>query len=269
MNIHTAAVAIAFAVLSCNAGAIGSFADVTVYDRAENRVLPVYYHAGRYYVAGTPGNEYQLTIRNQQPGDIMTVVSVDGINAVSGETADWNQTGYVFGPNTGYSIKGWRKSLQRVARFFFTALDDSYAARTGRPANVGVIGIAVFRRKSEPAISLGRMSEDKRDAGRDSAPRAEVQGAPAERAAGNAAEATRGAAASPPQAADKALGTGHGASETAPVRYTGFERASSSPDEVITIYYDSYRNLLAQGVIRAPNLARPTPFPGQFVPDPR
>jgi len=42
------------------------------------------------------------------------------------------------------------------------------------------------------------------------------------------------------------------------------------PDEVITIYYDSYRNLVAQGVIRdAARIARPSPFPGQFVPDPR
>jgi hypothetical protein len=41
------------------------------------------------------------------------------------------------------------------------------------------------------------------------------------------------------------------------------------PAEVITIYYDSHRNLVAQGVIRAPQLALPVPFPGQFVPDPR
>jgi hypothetical protein len=53
------------------------------------------------------------------------------------------------------------------------------------------------------------------------------------------------------------------------VRYTNFERASNTPDEVITIYYDSYRNLVAQGVIRdSTRLARPNPFPGQFVPDP-
>ena len=65
------------------------------------------------------------------------------------------------------------------------------------------------------------------------------------------------------------LGTGHGRSETSVVTYTEFERATAVPDEVITIYYDSYRNLVAQGVIRAPSLARPDPFPGRFVPDPR
>lgn len=271
MKLKTVVAAAALAVLSCNANAIGTLADVTVYDRAENRVLPVYFHEGRHYVAGKPGNEYQIAIRNQQAGEIMTVVAVDGVNAVSGETASWSQTGYVFPVNASYSIKGWRKSLQRVARFFFTELDNSYAARTGRPDNVGVIGVAVFRKKADPAISLGRVWENKREADRADAPRREEQGEAAESSVKSAADAiSRQPAAAPaPQVMEKNLGTGHGASEAAPVRYTNFERASASPDEVITLYYDSYRNLLAQGVIKAPSLARPAPFPGQFVPDPR
>ena len=68
------------------------------------------------------------------------------------------------------------------------------------------------------------------------------------------------------------LGTGHGRSEESHVTYTNFERATSSPAEIITIHYDTYENLLAQGVIYQPPVyARPTPtpFPGQFVPDPR
>ena len=68
------------------------------------------------------------------------------------------------------------------------------------------------------------------------------------------------------------LGTGHGRSEESSVTYTNFERATSSPAEVVTIHYDTYENLVAQGVIvNPPVYARPapTPFPGQFVPDPR
>jgi hypothetical protein len=104
--------------------------------------------------------------------------------------------------------------------------------------------------------------------------RADSAPAAAESVAKNAADTGAADAAirqpsAPAPAPEKNLGTGHGSSETSPVRTTTFERASSSPDEVITIYYDSYRNLLAQGVIRAPQLARPQPFPGQFVPDPR
>jgi hypothetical protein len=273
MKLSIVIAAIGLALTAGNAAAVGSLADVTLYDRAENRVLPVYFHDGRYYVVGKPGNEYQLTIRNQQGTDIMAVVSIDGVNAVSGETAHWSQTGYVFGGNTSFSIKGWRKSLQQVARFYFTELDNSYAARTGRPDNVGVIGVAVFRRKPDPVIGLRRERDQKPEANRADMAQSEAQGAPAEAASKRAADsanrpATATAAAAPPMA-EKSLGTGHGAGETSPVRYTSFERASSSPDEVITLYYDSYRNLLAQGVIKAPVLARPTPFPGRFVPDPQ
>jgi hypothetical protein len=257
-------------LLGCTgqAQAVGIVADVTVHDRAENRTLPVHYHEGRYYVIGRPGNEYQVNVRNRQSGEILTVISVDGVNAVSGATADWGQTGYVLSPYTSFGIKGWRKSMQRVAAFVFTEFDRSYAARTGRPDDIGVIGVAVFRKKSEPAISIDR-DFDQRRKGPASA------GAPAGNVESAAKESSHPADAAPPVVPqpvlpEKSLGTGHGKSETSVVRYTSFERAATTPDEVITIYYDSYRNLAAQGVFRdSERIARPSPFPGQFVPDPR
>ena len=139
-----------------SAGAVGALADITVYDRAENRTLPVYFHDGRHYIVGRPGNEYQVNVRNNQPNEVLAVISVDGVNAVSGETANWTQSGYVLSPYTSFGIKGWRKSMQRTAAFFFTQHENSYAARTGRPDNVGVIGVAVFRKKVEPPIALNR-----------------------------------------------------------------------------------------------------------------
>ncbi len=258
--------------IASQAQAVGGVADVSVYDRAENRTLPVYYHQGRYYIAGKPGNEYQVNIRNNQPGEILSVIAVDGVNAVSGETANWSQTGYVLGAHTSFGIKGWRKSLQRTAAFFFTELENSYAARSGRPDNVGVIGVAVFRKKAEPAVGINRHFERKRQAAADDGPASEGQNT----AKDEVAQGARSEAAPPPastvapQPEPKKLGTGHGQSETSVVRYANFERASSTPDEVITIYYDSYRNLVAQGVIRdRTRIARPNPFPNQFVPDPR
>jgi len=251
--------------------AAGSVADVTIYDRAENRTLPVYYHEGRYYVVGRPGNEYQVNIRNRQAGEVLAVISVDGVNAVSGETANWSQTGYVLSPHTSFGIKGWRKSTQRVAAFFFTELENSYAARTGRPDHVGVIGVAVFRPKFEPAVSINRDYRQRREAPASGAPEGGVDNAAKE--SGRAADAAAPLASTvvpQPPAPEKSLGTGHGRRETSVVRYANFERASSTPDEVITIYYDTYRNLVARGVIPdAPRIARPNPFPGQFVPDPR
>jgi hypothetical protein len=69
------------------------------------------------------------------------------------------------------------------------------------------------------------------------------------------------------------IGTGYGRSETSYVQYTDFQRASETPSETIAIYYDSYENLLAQGVLVSAPIAkaRPEPFPdaGRFVPPPR
>ncbi len=134
--------------------AAGRLADVEIYDRASGRTLPVYASGGHWFVAGRPGNEYQVTIRNRDRGDLLAVVSVDGVNVVSGETAAAAQSGYVIERGRPLSIAGWRKSLEKIAAFYFTDLGDSYAARTGRPDNVGVIGVALFRRKPEPLAEL-------------------------------------------------------------------------------------------------------------------
>ena len=52
------------------------------------------------------------------------------------------------------------------------------------------------------------------------------------------------------------------ARESSYASYTRFERASDTPAETIAIYYDSYENLLAQGVpVASPPLARCAPQP--------
>ena len=249
------------------AAAVGNLVDVTIHDRAENRALPVYRHEGRYYVVGKPGNEYHVRVRNRTAADVLAVVSVDGVNAVSGETANWNQAGYVLAPTQSFDIRGWRKSLQRVAAFFFTEHQHSYAARTGRPDNVGVIGVAVFRKQPEPQVYLPR--------DRSWGPRAESSqpggesGAAADSASRLAENAPASRAAPFPVEKSTVLGTGHGRSVASPVAYTDFARATAAPEDVIVIQYDTYSNLVAMGVIQAPRIAAPAPFPGQFVPDPR
>ena len=70
---------------------------------------------------------------------------------------------------------------------------------------------------------------------------------------------------------EEKLGTGHGEREWSAVRYTSFRRATQYPNQVVTIRYDSYRNLVARGIIPGhPPVGEPIPFPGgEFVPDPR
>jgi hypothetical protein len=275
--------------------AVGQMADVSVFDRAENRILPVYQHDGRTYVVGHPGRGYQLRIRNRTGREVLAVVAVDGVNVVTGETAGWEQSGYVFAPRQSYDIRGWRKSMRRIAAFFFTEHENAYATRTGRPENVGVIGVALFRKKHEPASRIHRPSPrlGQRHDGSHDAPAESASPATAEAGAANARDDSARKEADPlgdttgahgfseshvphpgaPFPRARTLGTGHGRSEASHATYTGFERASAQPAEVITIHYDTYANLVAMGVIREPRHARPysypTPFPGQFVPDPR
>lgn len=264
------AAALALWTVAGAAAAVGGIADVTVYDRAQGRTLPVYRHDGRYYVVGNPGNEYQVRVRNRTGADILAVVSVDGVNAVSGETADWGQTGYVLGRYQGYDIKGWRKSEQRVAAFFFTEHANSYAARTDRPDNVGVIGVALFRKKEEPQARIEqyrRWHDAPVPGARDEGAPAAAEDATSAHGSSRSAESADGSRHAPRKSAS--LGTGHGRSEVSHVTYTEFERATGHPGEVIAIHYNTHANLVAMGVIRAPRIAQPSPFPGQFVPDPR
>lgn len=243
MNIVQFACAALLAAFSACAAAVGGLADLSVYDRSEGRSLPVYWHGGRAWVVGKPGNEYQLNLRNRQGEDLLAVLSVDGVNVVSGETANVQQGGYVLSPGRALEVAGWRKDLSRTAAFYFTPLADSYAARTGRPDNVGAIGVALFRRRAPDPAPLSQI-----------VPRAKAE---------------RGDAAAS-RAAEAPLGTGHGRQETSHARLVGFERATREPAETVVLYYDSYSNLVARGIIPAQPFGRrpaPDPFPG-FVPDP-
>ena len=260
--VRLALLSIAALAVSTPALAIGRFADIEVIDGSNGRVLPLYHHSGHYYVAGEPGQEYRVRIANHEPGRMLAVASVDGINVISGETASPDQTGYILDAYEGYDILGWRKSLDHVASFYFTRLPDSYAARTGRAQDVGVIGVALFREKAAPP-AIG-MIED-RAAG--------MPAQPPTAAAPPTAPATQAAlardAASAMEKAENRLGTGHGRSQDSSVVNADFDRASTTPGEIVAIYYDSRSNLVARGIIPGPDgNHRPNPFPNGFVPDP-
>src|SRR6266699_5465773 len=91
-------------------------------------------------------------------------MSVAGVNVITGDTASPSQSGYVLDAHGSFEIAGWRTSMSRTAAFFFTTLANSYAARTGRPDNVGVIGVAVFRERPRVFRQFGGKVERQRAA---------------------------------------------------------------------------------------------------------
>jgi hypothetical protein len=258
---QTISILVATLLTACTAMAdVGTHADVSVINRSTGETLPLYRHHGRYYVEGKAGDRYAIQMCNRTGGRLLTVLSVDGVNAVTGQTAAASQNGYVLSPWSSAEIAGWRKDMNEVAAFYFTALGDSYAARTGRPDNVGVIGVAIYKEYVEPLLPQVENSVSAQF-------RSEASGRLAAQDAAGAPAPAEFSSRSKAMAEEK-IGTGHGERIHAPTQSTEFRRASSSPSEVITIYYDSRTNLIAQGVIpRRPRMPQPFPNTG-FVPDP-
>jgi hypothetical protein len=273
----------------------GRLVQVDVYDRADGAALPVYAKNGRSYIVGMPGHEYAVRIRNCTSGRVLVVTSVDGVNVISGETAAQTQSGYVLDAWGSVEIAGWRKNMDRVAAFYFTDLGDSYAARTGRPQNVGVVGVAVFQEKSQPIVlqdykkRYGAARSSDAPSSAEALPSAPPSTSRQEASVDNIARSLAGAASARADVAanegsDKdssasaqkslgKLGTGHGRSEDSHVTTVTFQRATESPAETVAVQYDRRENLVAMGVLPPPYIARrqqPDPFPGEmrFVPDP-
>ena len=248
---------------------------IDVYDRTQGETRAIHPLDSQRYVVGTPGHEYAIRIRNETSRRILAVTSVDGVNVVTGETAAPEQSGYVIEAGGSVEIAGWRRSLERTSAFYFTDLGDSYAARTGRPRNVGVIGVAVFHEVLRPMISSFLrdkvLAHENEGDPRARAERADAA-APAAPVQDAAGETGRLAASEPRQMLSNKLGTGFGRDEASLVQRVRFERATSAPAESISIQYDRRDNLIAMGVLPRPRYAQqtPDPFPAmRFVPAPR
>jgi hypothetical protein len=240
--------------IAIEAQAVGGLANIQIIDRETGNVLPTYRCRGEYWVAGRPGARYSIMVQNYRGQRLLAVTAVDGINVISGETGAWGQSGYVLGAGESYEIAGWRKSDAEIAAFDFTSAGRSYAERTGRPANIGVIGVALFLER--PARVPQYEARDREGAAR-AAPQSPLAASLALPSPAPKSEEIQ------PYTPAEKLGTGHGAREASYVQNTQFDRLSSTPNEVIKIRYDSFENLVAMGVVPS----RPA-WRGGYVPDP-
>jgi hypothetical protein len=256
-----------FALPACS-NANERLVDVQIRDMDRYSTLESYLDRNQTYVAGRPGHRYAVVLQNQTGQRVLAVLSVDGVNAISGQTAGASQTGYVLAPYQRMEVRGWRKSMQDVAQFRFTDLPDSYAARTGRPDNVGVIGVAVFRERVYQTYNSYEEDYGYRDDRYREKSSAGNQAGSAD-AAAPAAKSQRSIAQSESR---QELGTGHGERRYDPARSTTFERESAYPNQVSKVFYDSYEALVDRGIIRDYRRRnrgnRPDAFPIGFVPDP-
>ena len=115
----------------------------------DGKVLPQFVHEGKSYVAAELGKNFSLRVSVPRFGRFEGVLSVDGLDVLTGDTAKTAAGGYVFTSATtpdDNDITGFRLNDKTVAKFIFVERGGSYAELTHRPANVGVIGPSFTKR---------------------------------------------------------------------------------------------------------------------------
>lgn len=194
------------------------------------RPVAEYYARGRTYVEAIQGAEYELRVRNPSPDRVAVALSVDGVNTIDARhTSAWNASKWVIEPYQTITISGWQMSSERARRFYFTNERDSYGAKLGQTANLGVISAVFFReRRREITITNPR----------------EAPVSKSSRAEGTLDKR----AAAPMRDDDEYAATGIGRNVRNDVRWVNMDLDSNAAGEV-TIRYEYYSALLRLGVV--------------------
>lgn len=113
-------------------------------------------HQGNTYVEGRVDTEYTLKVKNNNWSRVMAVISVDGINVISGKpaTSKKSDPGYIIDGYSCVDIKGFRKDLNTVGAFKFCTKQESYCNTAGAPGNNGVIGVRIYSEKIRTPIYI-------------------------------------------------------------------------------------------------------------------
>ena len=192
------------------------------------RPLTEYYARGRTYIEALQGAEYELRVRNGSSDRVAVALSVDGLNTIDARhTSAWNASKWVIEPYQTITISGWQMSSERARRFYFTNERDSYGAKLGQTANLGVISAVFFRERSRPVpiTPPHPVTRDKMESSEQSA---------------------RGQ--STPRPDDDYAATGIGRNVRHDVRWVDMDLESRAAREV-TIRYEYYSALLKLGVV--------------------
>lgn len=230
---------------------------------------------GETFVEGRSGSRFEIVLKNLVGRRLLVHPMIDGISAMTGKDANRNDSehGYVLGPYQEMVIPGWRLDDKQVAEFFFAGKGNSYAEKTGRPENRGVIACPVWEeRMCETWITLP-----------DSPPSPWILPYnPYDKPHPWISEVTytnhtdyMNAAVDAVSAKDNPessvmccnnLGTGFGEAKAHTVTNVTFYPAQIEPDVVALIYYDDATGLAKRGIRvnknkKQKNQSLPNPFP--------
>ncbi len=235
-------------------------------------------HRGETFALGHHGARYVVRVHNKRNARVEAVVTVDGLDVLDGKAGNYQtKRGYIIAPYSYVDIDGWRMSPSEVASFRFGSVAKSYAAQTGSPRHVGVIGVALFVERPLPPVSrpmavpesfeaeasedadasYGHMNPRSLGAAEGRAEAAPSPNAPAagsmKRSRSLGAAEERSASATSGASADAqrrlGLGTEFGERRQSQVRHVSFVRAhATEPSAVLGLRYDNRAGLIAHGI---------------------
>ena len=242
------------------AGSVGDAVEVRIV--ADNgRTLPTYpvnmrSHLKKMYAEAVKGDNYRIEVRNKLNRRVGLVIAVDGRNIISGAKS-WLKSSeqmYILEPYQLGNFSGWRSSNDRINRFYFTDVPDSYSAAFGDESAMGIITVAAYpeikRYEPLPQIQSNALPSWQREmAGKDSgmADRSEAATSAASPAPSSDKSSKRATKAE--KQASESAGTGYGHEEYSPVQTVIFE-AEKKAVETIHVKYEWRSTLCKLGVVR-------------------
>src|ERR1041385_5511375 len=103
---------------------------------------------GKRYIEALENAEYELRIHNPTAARVAVALAVDGLNTIDARhTSAWDAHKWVIDPYGTINVRGWQMSSENARRFYFTTERDSYAAKLGQAANLGLISAIFFRER--------------------------------------------------------------------------------------------------------------------------
>jgi len=237
------------------AGVVGNAVEVRIVSD-NGRMLPVYpvkmsHDVRKVYAEAIKGDHYRIEVKNRLNRRVGLVIAVDGRNIISGTKSRLknNERMYILEPYGSGEYAGWRTAQDRINRFYFTDVPDSYAAAFGDESAMGVIALAVYpemRRCRLPAPlpqTTPFYEHDREGKGADAADRAQ-----AGRAAPSASGMRMKQDAARTEKAMESAGTGYGRDEYSPSHVVAFEPERRAA-ETIYLKYEWRATLCKRGVL--------------------
>ena len=122
--------------------------------QVNGRPVREYSQNGSCFVESRNGTNYTLKVKNDNGFRVMAIVSVDGLDVITGKPAEETNTGYIVDAYSSTEIKGYRISDMDSAAFVFSSKGESYVANVevGDVRNAGVIGVRIIREREQPQM---------------------------------------------------------------------------------------------------------------------